>query len=112
MVDERRSRERYRVWFPMSVIADGGAEGTAITYDVSASGLLMACPGRLEVGSKVALKFRMTPDAPERELPAKIVRVEERPDEDGPWRYRMAVQFDQPHPELEGLLAEASRDDG
>jgi hypothetical protein len=102
---ERRGTERHRVWFPIAVVTDGGEVGTAITFDVSATGLLMACPGPLAVDQHVTLRFRVSPaDAEERALAARIVRVEENGAEDGPWRYRMAVSFDEPHPELEGLL--------
>jgi hypothetical protein len=108
---ERREKERYRVWFPMTVVTDDGEEGTAITYDVSASGLLMACPGRLAVGAHVTLRFKVSEDEPqEREVAAEIVRVEENAGEEGPWRYRMAVRFDAPQPDLEGVL-EANADD-
>lgn len=101
---ERRANERYRVWFPMSVVTAEGAEGTAITFDVSATGLLMACPGRLAVGDRVELRFRVRQEEEERTLGASILRVEENVGEEGPWRFRMAVRFDEPHPELEGIL--------
>lgn len=104
-MDERRANERYRVWFPICVVTASGDEGTAITFDVSASGLLMACPGRLEIGEHVQLRFRVSEDdTEERSIGASILRVEENPGEAGPWRFRMAVQFDEPQPDLEGLL--------
>ena len=105
-MDERRGNDRYRVWFPMTVVTDDGEEGTAITYDVSATGVLMACPGRLDVGAHVTLRFRVEADAPETSIAAKLIRVEESPDEQGPWRFRLAVEFDEPHPELEAIVAQ------
>lgn len=105
---ERRASERYRIWFPMTVVTDGGEEGTAITYDASASGVSMACPGRLEVGQHVELRFRVEHDEPERAIGARVLRVDENPEEHGLWRYRMAVQFDEAQPELEGVLESAS----
>jgi hypothetical protein len=102
---ERRAKERYRVWFPMTVVTSRGDEGTAITYDVSAAGLSMACPGKLELGERVTLRFRIDPgDASERSYGGEVVRVEGNDGEDGPWRFRMAIRFDEPHPELEGIL--------
>jgi PilZ domain-containing protein len=110
-VDERRAKERYRVWFPMSVLTESGAEGTAITYDVSAGGLLMACAGRLEVGTRVTLHFRVgSGDPPERAIAASIVRVDENAEDDGLWRFRMAVQFDAPEPDLEAVLIAESNE--
>lgn len=103
---ERRTNLRYRVWFPLRVVTEEGEEGTAITYDVSTVGLLMACPGSLELGRSVQLRFRVSPDEPEeRAIRGTIVRLEPREEgDDGPWRHRMAVRFDQPQHELEAAL--------
>ena len=108
---ERRRQERYQVWFPITVVTDDGQEGTAITYDVSSTGLLMACPGRLETGVHLTLRFRIDPDTPERAVRGSVVRVEDRPDEDGPWRHRLAVDFDEPQPDLQGLLEAAAAEE-
>ena len=102
---ERRDKERYRVWFPMTVVTEAGDEGTAITYDVSSGGLLMACPGALDVGARVTLRFKIEEEDEERVIGASILRLEPNPGGETPWRFRMAVQFDEPHPELEALLA-------
>lgn len=109
---ERRGQERYRVWFPMTVRTPEGEEGTAITYDVSATGLLMACPGELAVGAVIHLSFRVGADDPPREIAARVLRVEPRPDEEGPWRFRMAVEFAEAQPDLEGVLAARAEDGG
>jgi hypothetical protein len=93
------------VWFPIAVQSSIG-EGIAISYDVSSGGLLMACPGKLEAGAAVTVKFRIDASAPEQEVRGKVVRVEKNQnDEDGPWRWRIAVEFEQPVPEVEALLA-------
>ena len=109
---ERRGGERYRVWFPVTVTTEGGEEGTAITYDVSTEGLLLACPGALPVGARVTLRFEIAEDpAGPREVRASVVRVEDNPvAADGPWRYRLALAFESSQPELEQLL-EAQGDD-
>ncbi|MBX3276000.1 MAG: PilZ domain-containing protein [Sandaracinaceae bacterium] len=104
-MDERRASERFPVWFPMTVVTDDGEEGTAITYDASAGGLLMGCAGVLAVGAHVVLRFTLGGEPAERAVGAHVVRVEEASDEAGPWRFRMAVEYDAPHPELEALIA-------
>lgn len=110
-MDERRASERFPVWFPMTVVTDDGEEGTAITFDASVSGLLMACGGALPAGSHVTLKFTLHAEGTERSVGARVVRVEEQSFDSGPWRYRMAVEYDEPHPALEGLIkAEAAQD--
>ncbi len=96
----------------MRVITEEAGEGTAITYDASATGLLIACPGKLEVGTLVQLRFRVTGEEPERSVAGRVVRLDP-PEEgdDGPWRYRMAVAFDEPQPGLEGALRVEAEDE-
>jgi len=112
-MEERRSKERFSVWFPLTVITDDGEEGTAITFDVSAAGLLMACAGRLDEGAHVQLRFdSLGSDDEPLTIGAKILRVTEQDFEAGPWRYKMAVEYDEPHPDLEGVVrAEAAEQD-
>lgn len=94
----------------MSFVAEG-RERAAITYDVSARGLRMACSSRLEVGCRIRFCFRLSPDdVEERSLEATITRVEENGAGEGPWRYRMAARFDEAHPEFEGVLIAPSDD--
>lgn len=104
-MDDRREHERYSVWFPISVATEAG-EGIAISYDVSTGGLLMACPGRLETGASVEITFRVRADAPEQRIRGRVVRTQDN-DPDGAWRYRIAVEFDHPVPELEAIVASA-----
>ena len=101
---ERRSKDRFRVWFPVTIVTDDGEEGTAITSDVSATGLLMKCPGRLSVGAHVTLRFKLDAEDTARAMGAKVVRSDDGGEAEAPWRYWMAVEFDEPQPELEGLL--------
>ena len=86
----------------MSIQSQAG-DGFAISYDVSSGGLLVACPGSLEVGSEVTATFRVKKDAPEHVVKGKVLRIEPT-GEQGPWRYRIAVAFDTPMPELEALI--------
>ena len=86
----------------MTAVTDDGQEGTAISFDVSATGLLLAAAGKLDVGTHVTLKFTVTASDEERQVTGKVVRVE--PHDEAPWKHRMAIEFDEPHPELEGLL--------
>ncbi|MCB9593626.1 MAG: PilZ domain-containing protein [Sandaracinaceae bacterium] len=110
-MDDRRASERYPVWFPITVVTDDGEEGTAITYDASVNGILMACAGSLAVGSHVTLKFTLSSEGSERRVGATIVRAQEQTEDAGPWRYQLAVEYDTPHPDLEGLIkAEAAQD--
>ena len=112
---ERRANARYRVWFPMTVIHDEGDDGTAITVDVSASGLLMLSPSPLEPGSTVTLRLELGLDEPSRDVKAEILRAELATDLRGPWTHRMAVRFEIEQPDLEPIIVAASEeppDDG
>ncbi len=102
-VEERRRGERHRVWHPVTVVTEDGHEGTAITFDVSSAGLLLAAPGPLAVGARLTLRFRVEGEPEDRALGARVVRVE--PHGEAPWRHRLAVELDAPHPGLEALLS-------
>ncbi len=104
--DERREHTRHAVWFPVSIESPAG-EGVAITHDASSGGLLVSCPGSLEVGAVVTVTFRIRKDEPEHRVKGKVVRIIPTGDE-GPWRFRIALGFDEPMPELEALLARAA----
>ena len=103
-MDERRASERFPVWFPMTVVTDAGEEGTAITFDASTNGLLMGCVGSLAVGAHVTLRFSLGGEREAREVAATVGRVQELTGGAGPWRFRMAVEYDDAHPELEALI--------
>jgi len=101
---ERRIEHRFEVWLPVKV--DSLKEGIAVTHNASQGGVLMVAASTLDPGSEVRITLR-TPDSQEvRELGGRVVRVEENTDDPhGLWPHRLAVEFDQPVPELEWLLA-------
>ena len=89
--------------FPLET---GTGEVWAVARDAGAGGILISSAGALAVGTEVTLTFRMAPDDPtEQRVKGKIVRFEpNRNDGGGAWPHRLAVAFDEPHPELESLL--------
>lgn len=108
-MSERREHTRHEVWFPVEVeVPDGTA--VAVSYDLSTSGLLMAAGGKLDIGTEVAVTFKVTRDAPERKVRGHIVRVERNPPSvDSRWLYKLALAFDEPQPEIEAILKDAGR---
>ncbi len=110
MSSERRIHERYAVWFPVQVVA-AGEESTAVTFDASKGGIRVSSAVRLEVGTEVTLTFRVPPDSPDtRQVSGRIIRVEANTDDpDGFWRHRLAIEFKDLIPELEGVLRESQR---
>ena len=104
---ERRSDARHALWLPVRV--DALKEGMAVSHNISRRGLLMVTASTLEVGAMITVTFRIPADAPdERTVVGRVIRVEKNEvDPMGLWPHRMAVQFDEPVPELEPLLEEA-----
>ena len=73
----------------------------AVTRNISWSGVLMVVGANLEAGERVELTLQI-PGAEARKLPGVIVRAEvNEEDPDGLWKYRLAIQFDDPVHDLE-----------
>ena len=112
MATDRRTSPRFVVWFPVHVDgADEAGEGAvAVSRDVSRSGMLMASTDELVVGAEVTVTFRVVPvDGALREVKGTIVRIEKNePGLAGPWPHKVAVEFEEPLPELEPVLRAAS----
>ena len=128
-MDEKRSFDRYALWFPVTVdaVSPGGASPSmrsdggepkngdghlplwAVCRDASAGGLLLAGSHPLEVGAAVTVRFRVSPEGAERKISGRVVRVELS--DDNPrsvWPYRVAVEFLEPDVALQAMFARAS----
>jgi hypothetical protein len=108
MTSDKRSHARYALWFPVTV--DAATRQTwAVCKDVSVGGILISGASPLGVGETVTLTFRVTPDAEERHMTGRIMRLE-RPDPDprNVWSYKMAVEFLEPDATLQSSFARAS----
>jgi hypothetical protein len=104
---ERREHGRIRIWFPVQVDAEDVGQQIGISYDVSRGGILISAAQRMEVGKEITVTLRLLPiDAPvEKVVRGRIVRMGRNDDDpDGIWPFRMAVEFAEPIPELEGYL--------
>lgn len=101
-MDERRRSPRLRAWFLMQVQSAERGRWLAMTRNMSESGALLATASRLAVGEPVTLIFKLgAEDESERELAGTIVRVERNVEDPGGfWPHRVAVEFEQPVPEL------------
>jgi hypothetical protein len=103
-MSERREHERHEVWFPVEVEVEDGT-ALAVSYDVSSGGLSMAAGGKVEVGTELTVTFRTAVDSPEKRVKGRVVRVERNPPTvDSRWRYKLALAFAEPQPEIEALL--------
>ena len=108
---ERRSSDRYRLWFPVELFTDDQQKHSAICYDVSTTGLLIGSVIKLPVGEEVQVRFRVMPaHANPARVQACVTRVADNVfDRSGAWPYLIAMQFDDPFPEIEPLLQIAAQ---
>jgi hypothetical protein len=107
-MDEKRSHERYTLWFPVTVDA-ATRQVWAVCNDVSAGGILISGSIGLKVGDLVTVCFRVAPMAAERRLSGRIVRVD--PPKDDPrtvWPHRMAIEFLEADATLQASFSPAS----
>jgi hypothetical protein len=108
---EKRSFDRYTLWFPVTIDLSSNATRRiwAVCKDVSAGGILISGSDELEVGDVVTISFRVAPDADERRLDGRIVRVD--PPDENPrsvWTHRMAIEFLEPDATLQSSFQRAS----
>lgn len=103
---ERRHHRRFRLWLPARI--KGGAEDSqlAIGHDMSQVGALLVTSEALSIGDRVRVFVRLPPDSTQEiEIRARVVRCEPNPqDPQGLWPVAVAVEFEDPVPELENLL--------
>lgn len=96
---------RYTVWLPVRV--EELAEGMAVGHDASDRGMLMVTASTMELGAPVTIEMELPTEAEgKRTLHGRVVRVEPNlEDPEGMWPHRIAIEFDQPVPQLEQTLA-------
>ena len=104
----RRETDRYQVWIPVKV--DALKEGLAITHDASSRGVLMLTASTLTEGSPVEIALKFPDDPVPRRVTGRVVRVEPNAaDPHGLWPHRMAVEFDEPMPDLEWVVGSSAK---
>ncbi|RLB58564.1 MAG: hypothetical protein DRI90_16605 [Deltaproteobacteria bacterium] len=107
---DRRHHNRYRLWLPARIEGAGKMSRLAIGHDMSQQGSLLVTDQALAVGDTIQMFVRVPPDfEEEREIGARVVRcTHNEQDPEGLWPYQIAVEFDEPNPELEALLRKHS----
>jgi hypothetical protein len=108
--DEKRGYTRYPIWFPVTVQAEAG-EVWAVSRDASPGGILLSGATSLQIGSRVTVTFRIrADDTTEHNVAGTVVRMAPNVDDDprGVWPHRMAIEFNEPLPEIELPLKRAS----
>jgi PilZ domain len=115
---ERRSFERYVIWFPVTLrVADpsGGEPMTeeigTICRDASSGGLLVSSPIQLKPETPVVCAFRLTIESHVDVSSAGVVLRVERNEGDMvlAFPYRLAISFDPARPDIEEMLRHAEK---
>jgi hypothetical protein len=105
---ERREGQRVEVWFPVQLDAEQLKARVAVSRDVSSRGCLLSTATTIAPGSRVSVTFHVPGEAVARKIDGHVVRVEQNvEDPGGLWPVRVAIEFDQPVPELEKQLLAA-----
>lgn len=99
---ERRGDPRHLACFPAELLTSEGVARTALIRDLSVSGALLFTRARLEVGDSVRLSLHLKEGTEPFFTTARVVRNQRRAIEVAhPWTKAVAVQFDEPLPEIE-----------
>ena len=107
---ERRTYERYVIWFPVTVRA-GDVEVGTICRDASSGGLMVSSPIQLKPKTPVACAFRLSIESQADVSSAGVVLRVERNEGDMvlAFPYRLAIGFDPARPDIEEMLRHAEK---
>lgn len=94
--DERRHAERHEAFVGAELELEGmQGRWTAMTKDLSATGLLLFCRGHLKLEQPLTLFLFLPGDGPPLEVRGKVVRRKELSAEESTlWSEKVAVAFD------------------
>jgi hypothetical protein len=94
----RRVEERFETYVAVEIEGQGKTARFGVTRDASSGGMLVATPSRFDVGTELTLRLHDTNGPqPDAAVKAIVVRVDETDlNSDEPWRYRLAVRFEDP----------------
>ena len=102
-LSERRGDTRHLACFPADLETSEGVNRSALIRDLSVSGALLLTRARMRVGDTVKLSLHLREGIEPVNVTGKVVREEKRPSEMvHPWTKAVAIQFEDPIPELEG----------
>lgn len=106
MTDDRRAAPRHAAYIGAEIDTGEGAAKAAITHDGSATGLLLLTRADLEPGQTVKLAVFFD-EGEARSMTGRVVRRDPLDlDENTLWRCKVAVELDQPEPDLDRAFTE------
>ncbi|MFK7989751.1 MAG: PilZ domain-containing protein [Sandaracinaceae bacterium] len=100
---DSRATPRETAYVAAEIVPAGGAPCLGVMQDVSAHGIALLAGRKLEVGTAVDVAVQV--EAERRvEVKGRVVRRTDHPH--GPWRYRLAIELEEPS---DALASEAAR---
>ena len=102
MAEDRRAAPRQEAYLSASLETSQGKSRSAITRDISSTGLLVLVGAGLVVGQ--VIKLTVVIDDSQRSLSARVVR-QERLEPHEMWRYKVALAVDGADPVLAQIQA-------
>jgi hypothetical protein len=96
------------IWFAVHLDAGSLGDQVTLSRNLSQKGVLLASREGFLIGAAVNVTFKGPFDEEYRTLEGTVVRTSEGEDDRFP--YRIAVEFDDPVPELEAALEEALKE--
>ena len=106
--DDRRTYERRRIWFPVTLAQPDGPDLQGVCHDASTRGLLVHTKASLEGGKPIRVTLFIPSHPNGHVVGAAVVRSSPNAqDPDGMWPHRVALAFDEPVSELADLTEEA-----
>ena len=108
MAPENRRSRRVKTWFPVRM-RNADRRNTAVAKYISEKGILLAARRELPLGTEVHVSLHLDPEAgTPRLVHGRVVRQEPNAnDPGGLWPYKLAIEFDEPDPELMAAIRPA-----
>ena len=97
------------IWFPVHLDAGSLGDQVTLSRNLSQKGVLLASREGFLIGAAVTVTFEGPFDEKKRTLEGTVVRTSEGEDDRFP--FRIAVEFDDPAPDLEAALEVALKEE-
>jgi len=102
---ERRESPRTQTAVAVEIDGQMRKHRLGVSRDTSATGMLLATPSKFEVGERLTLQVYLS-SSDRRSIRGRVTRVEINSAESNePWRYRLALAYDEPAPDLQERCA-------
>lgn len=107
--NERRTAPRRIAYLAAEIEVDGEVLGCGLSWDASATGLLLVTQRPLNVGEEVLLRVRVLKEERPRQLEGRVVRCDLLPSERRDlWKFEAGIELRNPPTDLESIVRHAA----